>query len=105
MRPSRRSIIRTGLLAAALPALDRLGLPSGLSWSMPAAAQQPPSEPQWRHGASLMDQPRYPEGFAHFDYVNPAAPKGGVARLSTPGTFDNFNPVVSGVKGQLGIEY
>ena len=103
MRPSRRSIIRTGLLAAALPALDRLGLPSGLSWSTPTGAQQPPNEPQWRHGASLMDQPRYPQGFAHFDYVDPTAPKGGAARLSTPGTFDNFNLVVSGVKGQLAL--
>jgi microcin C transport system substrate-binding protein len=95
---SRRSIIRTGMMAAALPALGR---PFDFSWSTPAGAQQPPAEPQWRHAAALMDQPRYPQGFAHFDYVNPAAPKGGVVRLSTSGTFDNFNTVVSGVKGAL----
>src|SRR5690606_18968063 len=27
-----------------------------------------------------------------FDYVNPAAPKGGTLRLSATGTFDTFNP-------------
>jgi microcin C transport system substrate-binding protein len=52
-------------------------------------------EPQWRHGASLMGTPKYPAGFAHFDYVNPKAPKGGLLRLSETGTFDSFNPVLS----------
>ncbi len=35
--------------------------------------------------------PKYPDGFAHFDYVNPAAPKGGTLRSSAIGTYDNFN--------------
>ena len=30
-------------------------------------------------------------GFQAFDYVNPDAPKGGVARQIAIGTFDNFN--------------
>src|SRR5690606_8812854 len=29
--------------------------------------------------------------FTHFDYVNPAAPKGGNITLAVIGTFDNFN--------------
>ena len=33
--------------------------------------------------------------------VNPGAPKGGVARMISIGTFDNFNVAVSGVKGNL----
>src|SRR6185312_2825077 len=37
----------------------------------------------------------------NFDYVNPSAPKGGTVRQIAFGTFDNFNTVVSGVKGQL----
>ncbi|MET0743233.1 MAG: extracellular solute-binding protein, partial [Microvirga sp.] len=53
----------------------------------------------WRHGAALLDEPRYPQGFAHFDYVNPNAPKGGRVRLGAQGTFDSFNVVVAGVKG------
>ncbi len=62
----------------------------------PAAAQSPaPSEPQWRHGLSLMGEPKYPEGFTHFDYVNPDAPRGGRVRLSAFGTFDSFNPFIT----------
>lgn len=34
---------------------------------------------------------RYAAGFTHFDYANPAAPKGGSVTLSAIGTYDNFN--------------
>ena len=36
--------------------------------------------------------PKYPAGFTHFDYVNPAAPKGGKLVLSGFGSFDSLNP-------------
>ncbi len=36
--------------------------------------------------------PKYPAHFEHFDYVNPAAPKGGKLVLSGFGTFDSLNP-------------
>ncbi len=55
----------------------------------------------WRHSLSLAGPPRYAQDFAHTDYVNPAAPKGGRIRLGAVGTFDNLNPLVSGVKGKL----
>ena len=58
-------------------------------------------EPTWRHGVSLFGSLKYPASFAHFDYVNPSAPKGGSARQIALGTFDNFNMVVAGVKGSL----
>ncbi len=93
MRLSRRSIIRTGLLAAASPALGRFGLPL----AAPAVAQ----EQDWRHALSLFGDLKYPPGFKHFEYASPSAPKGGTVRLSTRGTFDNFNVVVSGVKGAI----
>jgi microcin C transport system substrate-binding protein len=48
-------------------------------------------EGEWRHGLSLMGTPRYPPGFKHFDYVNPNAPKGGLVRLATEGSFDSLN--------------
>jgi len=35
---------------------------------------------------------KYAEGFAHLDYVNPDAPKGGEISEWTAGGFDNFNP-------------
>ena len=71
----------------------------------PLAAQEAP----WRHGSVLLDEPKYPAGFKHFDYVNPNAPKGGLVRLGAQGTFDSFNIVVAGVKGTpeqgLGLVY
>jgi microcin C transport system substrate-binding protein len=68
--------------------------------TLPARAQDP-AAPQWRHGLSLFGEVKYPADFKHFDYVNPSAPKGGVVRLGTFGTFDNFNIVVASVKGAL----
>ena len=65
--------------------------------TLPALAQ----EPAWRHGLSLMGEPKYSAGFKHFDYVNPNAPKGGVVRLGSQGTFDSLNLAVAGVKGEL----
>ncbi|MDK3017001.1 extracellular solute-binding protein [Pseudodonghicola flavimaris] len=44
------------------------------------------------HGFSEFGDLKYPEGFAHFDYVNPEAPKGGELSYAAQGTFDNFNP-------------
>jgi microcin C transport system substrate-binding protein len=92
LRLTRRSILRTGTLAAVAPLL---GSPPWLATS--ARAQG--AAPQWRHGLSLFGDLKYPAGFARFDYVNPQAPKGGVVRLSALGTFDNFNQVVAGLKG------
>ena len=58
-------------------------------------------EPAWRHGVSLLGEPKYPADFPHFDYVNPDAPKGGLVRFGAQGTFDNFNLFVAGIKGEL----
>ena len=38
---------------------------------------------------------KYPDGFTHFDYVNPNAPKGGSVRLNSIGTYDSFNNLIS----------
>jgi microcin C transport system substrate-binding protein len=52
-----------------------------------------------RHGLSTFGDLKYPADFKHFDYVNPKAPKGGIARLRDVGTFDNLNPfIIKGVK-------
>ncbi len=40
---------------------------------------------------SVIGEPKYAINFSHYDYVNPAAPKGGAVTLSALGTFDNFN--------------
>jgi microcin C transport system substrate-binding protein len=50
------------------------------------------------HGLSLYGELKYPPGFKHFDYVNPAAPKGGTVKYDAIGTFDTLNPFT--LKGQ-----
>jgi microcin C transport system substrate-binding protein len=92
MKLSRRSVLRNSAAALAAPALAKFG-------AGPATAQG--SERKWKHGLSLFGEPHYPKGFKHFDYVNPAAPQTGVVREIAFGTFDNFNTVISGVKGNL----
>ncbi|WP_058272646.1 extracellular solute-binding protein [Ruegeria atlantica] len=44
------------------------------------------------HGFSEFGDLKYPDGFAHFDYVNPDAPRGGELSYAAQGTFDSFNP-------------
>jgi microcin C transport system substrate-binding protein len=68
-----------------------------------AAAQ----DGEWRQGTSLVGEPKYPAGFARFDYVNPDAPKGGTVRLSETGTFDslNFVPPRGSIASGLGLIY
>ena len=44
---------------------------------------------------------KYNENFQHFDYVNPAARKGGSLLLAAPGTFDSLNPyVLKGIRAE-----
>jgi microcin C transport system substrate-binding protein len=81
--PRRRFVL--ALLALLIPA----ALAGG------AAAQE---DIPWRHALSLIDTPKYPPDFSHFDYVNPDAPKGGLVRLSDVGGFDSLNPVLA-IKG------
>jgi microcin C transport system substrate-binding protein len=80
--------LRAMLLA--LPAI------AALSNAAPAA-----DEREWRHALSLFGEVKYPRDFRHFDYVNPAAPKGGVVRQTAIGTYDNFNMAIAGVKGSI----
>lgn len=44
-----------------------------------------------RYTFAQLGEPKYAAHFTHFDYTNPAAPKGGSATLAAVGTYDNFN--------------
>ena len=62
-----------------------------LAASAPAASHA--QETATTHGLSLYGDLKYGPDFAHFDYVNPDAPKGGTFREYTVGTsYDTFNP-------------
>jgi len=94
LKISRRRLLQSGATLAAMP-----GLVAGQA--IAAADVQTTTDQVWRHGVSLFGDLKYPPDFKRFDYVNPDAPKTGVARLTQTGTFDNFNLVVDGVKGSL----
>ncbi len=68
-------------LIAAFLMLLSAAIPAGTAWAAHAYAQ--------------FGDIKYPPGFTHFDYVNPAAPKGGEIRMvppTRPSNFDKFNP-------------
>ena len=98
MALNRRHLLQSGALAAITPALSAA---TELATVKAANAQSSAGQPAWRHALSLFGDVKYPAGFKRFDYVNPDAPKGGVARMISLGTFDNFNLAVAGVKGSL----
>jgi microcin C transport system substrate-binding protein len=95
---TRRHLLQGSAVAAMAPAL---GLSAGFPAIETAHAQSAPDGLKWRHGVSTFGDIKYPAGFKRFDYVNPDAPKGGVARLFELGTYDSFNIVVTGVKGSI----
>jgi microcin C transport system substrate-binding protein len=91
---SRRRLLQSSAVAAFAPALNSFG-------GIAAAMAQAGGETPWKHGLSLFGELKYPAGFKRFDYANPDAPKGGTVRQIAVGTFDNFNLVISGVKGSI----
>ncbi len=81
-----RSILAAALIVAAL---------------LPLAARPAGAGDVHHHALSLIDTPKYPPGFTHFDYANPDAPKGGTIRIGAEGSFDSLNPVL--FKGQAAV--
>ena len=60
-----------------------------LALSPAASASDKPNE---HHALSLIGVPAHGPDFAHFDWVNPNAPKGGRVRQWAMGSFDSLNP-------------
>src|SRR5262249_62001026 len=79
----RRSFVAGGLLAA---------LPMRVAFVTRSAGAAAGS-----HGLSLFGELKYGADFAHFDYANPTAPKGGTMKFAAIGTYDTLNRFV--VKG------
>ncbi len=84
---NRRGALRAVCGALGAPVLagaaaSALGMPRPV-WAQPAVTTSP--------ALSRFGPPHYPAGFPHFDYVNPAAPRGGTVVLSELGTFDTLN--------------
>ena len=99
---TRRGLLRSGALIAAAPAFSGVTGASLIDAAQAQSVVAPGAgDLVWRHGLSLFGDVKYPADFKRFDYVNPDAPKGGVARQIAIGTFDNFNLAVAGVKGSI----
>jgi microcin C transport system substrate-binding protein len=83
------------LTATAARAAD----PATASPAAAASAAAPASESAsaaagaWVPAYAVFGQPKYPSGFDHFDYVNPAAPKGGTLYLRNPDRRTSFDKV------------
>lgn len=80
MQFTRRTILQALTAISGSAGLNIFGISSGLA-----------NNGEWKHGLSLFDALKYPSDFKNFDYVNPAAPKGGRVRLSATGSFDSLN--------------
>jgi microcin C transport system substrate-binding protein len=67
-----------------------------------------PGEAGWSHAFAMYGTPKYPAGFAHYDYVNPDAPKGGTLNLGNPdrGTsFSTLNPYLLNTEYSYGTYF
>jgi microcin C transport system substrate-binding protein len=77
----RRTVLK---LAASLPA----------ALVTPFSTERVYAQSAARHALAMYGRPKYGADFRHFDYVDPAAPKGGDVRLAAIGTFYTLNPFV-----------
>jgi microcin C transport system substrate-binding protein len=85
-----RSLAAVASLRCIALSLLSLFLAAALSVASNAAAQARLHGPL--HALTLGGTPKYPKGFKHFAYADPAARKGGTLVLSAPGGFDTLNP-------------
>jgi microcin C transport system substrate-binding protein len=94
MAASRRAFALLLALAAGAAAAEEPA-------AAPAGTAADATEVVVSHGISAFGDLKYPEGFAHFDYVNPDAPQGGTLSFRGTGasqTFDSLNAFI--LKGE-----
>jgi microcin C transport system substrate-binding protein len=84
----RRQFLAAGAAALAVPLRARAQAPAE---DAPTPA---PAAPRRTYGLALVGEPKLPEGFPYFPYVNPNAPKGGEVALANVGSFDSLNPFI-----------
>ncbi|MEW6254346.1 MAG: extracellular solute-binding protein [Pseudomonadota bacterium] len=106
----RLTLCRLALALAVLPGLLPGASPAAAQQQAPAAPEATPTASAtapFRHATSLLGTPKYPADFAHFDYVNPQAPKGGLVRFAESGTFDSFNAIIprGAIASGIGLIY
>ncbi len=112
LRPGllRRRLLLQGVWSsAALGGAALAGTATATATAAPAASTdvQIAAEAGWMHAHAAFGAPKYPRGFDHFAYVDPAAPKGGTLYLANPDrrtAFDKFNPFTVRGAAPAGLE-
>jgi microcin C transport system substrate-binding protein len=89
--PRARSEERERMDRASMRVVLRAALAAGLV-ALGAGVRAEDEVMVTSHGYSTFGDLKYPADFAHFDYVNPDAPKGGEISIWAQAPFDNFNP-------------
>ncbi|MDN2662805.1 extracellular solute-binding protein [Psychromonas sp. 14N.309.X.WAT.B.A12] len=59
----------------------------------------------WHDAISMYGDVKYDFKFQHFDYVNPDAPKGGIFKQASIGSFDSLNPYIVKGNAAAGVSY
>ena len=67
------------------------------------AAEAPCTDLDYKHGISYLLPLKYDADFTHFEWANPDAPKAGMMRLPSLGTYDNYNNILE--KGRMAAGY
>ncbi|MDP1690574.1 MAG: extracellular solute-binding protein [Burkholderiaceae bacterium] len=103
---------RRGLCTYLLGVALLLGGSAGLAAAAPAVAGPAaddgarPLTGHWTHAFAAYGAPKYGPDFDHFEYVNPAAPRGGTLRLRNPDrrtSFDKYNPFTTRGNAPAGV--
>ncbi|MEL7346764.1 MAG: hypothetical protein AAFN17_03330, partial [Pseudomonadota bacterium] len=73
----------------------QVGLMAGTAALLPGFERHAAAGAGPMHGLSAFGALKYPADFSHFDYVNPAAPRGGTFSTAIGGlSFDSVHPFI-----------
>ncbi len=64
-----------------------------------------PAQAEILYALPMHGDPKYTRDFAHLDYANPHAPKGGTLRQAAIGSYDSLNPFAIRGKAAQGLSY
>ncbi len=59
----------------------------------------------FKHGIAIFGDLKYKNGFKNFDYVNKNAPRKGLVKLASQGTFNSLNPYILKGIAPAGMDY
>jgi len=89
------AVILSAILISAFAAAQFTeAVTESLPQQQPDMCLQTASQPQWQTITSLAEPSKYANGFSHYSYVNPDAPKGGILNKVVIGTFNSLNPYI-----------